>query len=95
MHNGRGHERADYVADPHAPSSTSTFSRTAICSPPTRRAEPFYLLGSDGLGRDLYSRIVYGSRVSMCVGLIGVLISFSLGITVGALSGYVGGRSTI
>src|SRR4029077_5761942 len=53
--------------------------------------EPYYLLGSDGLGRDLFSRIVYGARVSMCVGLIGVLIPFSLGITVGALSGYVGG----
>jgi peptide/nickel transport system permease protein len=53
--------------------------------------EPYFMLGSDGLGRDLYSRIVYGSRVSMCVGLIGVLISFSLGITIGALSGYVGG----
>jgi peptide/nickel transport system permease protein len=52
---------------------------------------PYYMLGSDGLGRDLFSRIVYGARVSMCVGLIGVLISFSLGITVGALSGYVGG----
>jgi peptide/nickel transport system permease protein len=52
---------------------------------------PFFMLGSDGLGRDLWSRIVYGSRVSMCVGLVGVLISFSLGITVGALSGYIGG----
>ncbi|HXM89213.1 MAG TPA: ABC transporter permease, partial [Candidatus Acidoferrum sp.] len=52
---------------------------------------PYFMLGSDGLGRDLYSRIVYGSRVSMCVGLIGVLISFSLGITIGALSGYIGG----
>jgi len=54
-------------------------------------SDPYFILGSDGLGRDLYSRIVYGSRVSMCVGLIGVLISFSLGITVGALSGYIGG----
>ena len=53
--------------------------------------EPFYVLGSDSLGRDLYSRIVYGARVSMCVGLVGVLITFSLGIIVGSLSGYVGG----
>jgi len=53
--------------------------------------DPFYLMGSDALGRDLFSRIVYGARVSMFVGLIGVAISFSLGITVGALSGYVGG----
>ena len=52
---------------------------------------PFYLMGSDSLGRDLFSRIVYGARVSMFVGLIGVLISFSLGISIGALSGYVGG----
>lgn len=53
--------------------------------------EPYFLMGSDGLGRDLFSRIVYGSRVSMCVGLIGVAISFTLGIVVGAFSGYVGG----
>jgi peptide/nickel transport system permease protein len=52
---------------------------------------PYFAMGSDGLGRDLLSRIVYGSRVSMCVGLVGVLITFSLGITVGAFSGYVGG----
>jgi peptide/nickel transport system permease protein len=56
-----------------------------------RPEEPFFLIGSDGLGRDLFSRIVYGARVSMFVGLVGVAISFSLGITVGALSGYVGG----
>jgi peptide/nickel transport system permease protein len=53
--------------------------------------QPFYLMGSEGLGRDLFSRIVYGARVSMCVGLIGVLITFSLGLIVGSLSGYVGG----
>jgi peptide/nickel transport system permease protein len=54
-------------------------------------APPYFLMGSEALGRDLFSRIVYGSRVSMFVGLIGVAISFGLGITVGALSGYVGG----
>jgi len=54
-------------------------------------ADPFFILGSDALGRDLFSRIAYGARVSMCVGLVGVAISFSLGITIGAFSGYVGG----
>lgn len=58
----------------------------------TESAElPWFIFGSEGLGRDLFSRIVYGARVSMCIGVIGVLISFSLGITVGAFSGYVGG----
>ena len=54
-------------------------------------ADPWFLLGSEGLGRDLFSRIVYGARVSMCIGLVGVFISFSLGIVVGAFSGYTGG----
>ncbi|HLW70786.1 MAG TPA: ABC transporter permease [Candidatus Binataceae bacterium] len=52
---------------------------------------PFFILGSEGLGRDLFSRIVYGARVSMSIGLVGVFISFSLGIFVGAFSGYMGG----
>jgi peptide/nickel transport system permease protein len=52
---------------------------------------PWFMLGSEGLGRDLFSRIVYGARVSMFIGLVGVLISFSLGIFVGAFSGYMGG----
>jgi len=52
---------------------------------------PWFILGSEQLGRDLFSRIVYGARVSMLIGLVGVLISFSLGITVGAFSGYAGG----
>src|SRR5262249_29415614 len=50
--------------------------------------ERFYLMGSDGIGRDLFSRIVYGARVSMFVGLIGGLLSLALGITIAALLGY-------
>ncbi len=56
-------------------------------------ANPYFILGSENLGRDLFSRIVYGARVSMCIGLVGVLISFSLGITVGAFSGLMGGMT--
>jgi peptide/nickel transport system permease protein len=50
-----------------------------------------FLLGSDRMGRDVLSRLVYGSRISMSMGLVGVLISFLLGITIGGFSGYYGG----
>src|SRR5690606_29946859 len=50
-----------------------------------------FLLGTDSLGRDLFSRIVYGARVSLTIGLVGVLISFVLGLIIGAISGYYSG----
>lgn len=53
--------------------------------------QPIFLFGADNLGRDLFSRIVYASRVSLFVGLVGVFLSFVLGITLGGISGFFGG----
>lgn len=53
---------------------------------------PFFLFGSDTLGFDLASRIIYGARVSLTIGLVGVFLSFILGISIGGVSGYFGGR---
>lgn len=54
-------------------------------------APRLYLLGADQLGRDVLSRILYGARVSLSVGLLGIAISFALGLLVGGLAGYYGG----
>ena len=51
-----------------------------------------FLLGTDRLGRDMLSRLLYGARVSLTVGLIGITISFLLGISIGGAAGYFGGR---
>ena len=50
-----------------------------------------FLLGTDELGRDVFSRILAGSRVSLTIGLVGVMISFVLGCLLGGISGYFGG----
>ena len=54
-------------------------------------ADQIHLLGTDRLGRDQWSRLMYGTRVSLSIGLVAVAISTILGITLGGISGYFGG----
>lgn len=63
-----------------------------VSDPDNFKAEEYiFLLGTDVQGRDLYSRIIYGTRSSMTIGLIGVTLSLLLGITLGGISGFFGG----
>ncbi|HVU13889.1 MAG TPA: ABC transporter permease [Phototrophicaceae bacterium] len=58
---------------------------------PLNQSDPMYILGADHLGRDMLSRTLYGTRVSVTIGLVGVAISLFLGILLGGISGYFGG----
>lgn len=58
---------------------------------PLKSEVRLYLFGSDSLGRDILSRILSGAKISLSVGLIGILITMSLGLLVGGISGYAGG----
>lgn len=51
-----------------------------------------FLFGTDRLGRDVFSRILYGARISTTIGLVGVFLSMVLGIIIGGISGYYGGK---
>ncbi|WP_323768747.1 ABC transporter permease [Marinovum sp.] len=58
---------------------------------PKEPGRPFYLFGADRLGRDVFSRTVIGTQVSMSIGLIGVALSLVIGIVLGGISGIAGG----
>ena len=84
---------APWVA-PHNPFDSATLNLSDGFTPPswTDKGQAKYLLGTDDQGRDVLSTIMYGARISLCVGLASVLFSLVLGVSLGLLAGYLGGR---
>lgn len=75
------------LAAPLSPYDPETSEITARYEPPSSS----HLMGTDALGRDLFTRVLYGGQVSLTVGLLVVALSILIGVPVGALAGYYGG----
>lgn len=77
---------------PHDPYEQNIMERL---HPPSfmENGSPTHLLGTDGVGRDTLSRIIFGTRVSLIVGLSAVVIQVTIGVMLGLLAGYFGGRT--
>jgi peptide/nickel transport system permease protein len=75
---------APWIA-PHDPLEQNIITRL---EPPSAE----FLLGTDGYGRDVLSRLIYGARISLAVGFLAILIAMVIGSTIGIVAGYVGGK---
>ena len=84
---------APWVA-PHNPFDLRTLNLLDAFTPPswTARGNPAYFLGTDDQGRDVISAIIFGSRMSLVIGLAATLLAMTIGVTLGLISGYVGGK---
>src|SRR5215470_11316504 len=84
---------APWVA-PHNPFDLATLNLTDALTPPhgMEGAKPEYLLGTDDQGRDVLSAIMFGTRISLLVGLAAVALAVVIGVGLGLISGYAGGR---
>ncbi len=80
-------------ADWIAPHSAIQQYRDALLTPPSWMpgGRPEFLLGTDAVGRDILSRLIYGSQYSLLIGAVVVTISLTVGIIVGLIAGYAGG----
>ncbi len=82
------------LVSPHNPFDLATLNLLDANIPPvwSSSGDPRFLLGTDDQGRDMLSAILYGSRISLLVGLASVLFSLVVGVSLGLISGYAGGR---
>jgi len=80
---------------PHNPFDLATLELADSRLPPawSDGGTPKYLLGTDDQGRDILSALMYGSRISLFVGVASVLVSMAIGVSLGLLSGFAGGRT--
>jgi peptide/nickel transport system permease protein len=84
---------APWVA-PHNPFDLRTLNLLDAFTPPawSEGGNPSYPLGTDDQGRDVLSTIIFGSRMSLVIGLLATLLAMVIGISLGLISGYVGGK---
>ncbi|TMH57455.1 MAG: ABC transporter permease [Betaproteobacteria bacterium] len=84
---------APWIA-PHNPFDLATLNLTDALTPPRGMAgaNPDYLLGTDDQGRDVLSAIMFGTRISLLVGVAAVALAVAMGVSLGLVSGYSGGR---
>src|SRR6266702_4892822 len=84
---------APWVA-PHNPFDLATLNLLDALTPPhgLPGAKPEYLLGTDDQGRDVLSAIMFGARISLLVGLASVVLAVVVGVSLGLVAGYAGGR---
>ena len=80
---------------PHNPFDLKTLNLLDALTPPAwiEGGKPTFLLGTDDQGRDLLSAIMYGSRVSLLVGIVSVIFAMLIGVSLGLLAGYAGGKT--
>ena len=79
---------------PHNPFDLRTINLLDAFTPPSwiANGRPQFLLGTDDQGRDVLSTIMHGSRITLLVGICAVMLSMMIGITLGLISGYIGGK---
>jgi peptide/nickel transport system permease protein len=76
------------VIAPHGPREQNINALHGVCCPGPSAAHPF---GLDDLGRDVLSRVIYGARFSLLIGVVSVAVGLSIGLLIGAVAGYLGG----